>query len=63
VRGGLHEVPSVELEGDWVAEYGTVNKCAGSVPGNTRMYTLSKAVPLHATEALRGRGGIAPTHS
>jgi hypothetical protein len=23
----------------------------------------SKAVPLHAIEALRGRGGIAPTHS
>jgi hypothetical protein len=23
----------------------------------------SKAVPLHATEALGGRGGIAPTHS
>jgi hypothetical protein len=24
---------------------------------------IKKAVPLHATEALRGRGGIAPTHS
>jgi hypothetical protein len=23
----------------------------------------AKAVPLHATEALGGRGGIAPTHS
>jgi hypothetical protein len=23
----------------------------------------SKEVPLHAMEALRGRGGIAPTHS
>jgi hypothetical protein len=23
----------------------------------------NKAVPLHATEALWGRGGIAPTHS
>jgi hypothetical protein len=23
----------------------------------------SKAVPLHAMEALEGRGGIAPTHS
>jgi hypothetical protein len=23
----------------------------------------SKAVPLHAMEAYRGRGGIAPTHS
>jgi hypothetical protein len=24
---------------------------------------VSKAVPLHTTEALEGRGGIAPTHS
>jgi hypothetical protein len=24
---------------------------------------ISKAVPLHAMEALGGRGGIAPTHS
>jgi hypothetical protein len=24
---------------------------------------VSKAVPLHAMEALGGRGGIAPTHS
>jgi hypothetical protein len=24
---------------------------------------LGKAVPLHAMEALGGRGGIAPTHS
>jgi hypothetical protein len=24
---------------------------------------LKKAVPLHAVEALGGRGGIAPTHS
>jgi hypothetical protein len=26
-------------------------------------YDKSKAVPLHAMEALGGRGGIAPTHS
>jgi hypothetical protein len=26
-------------------------------------YIKSKAVPLHAMEALGGRGGIAPTHS
>jgi hypothetical protein len=32
----------------------------------TRLYSKSKkskAVPLHAMEALGGRGGIAPTHS
>jgi hypothetical protein len=27
------------------------------------IYKVSKAVPLHAMEALGGRGGIAPTHS
>jgi hypothetical protein len=26
-------------------------------------YVKGKAVPLHAMEALGGRGGIAPTHS
>jgi hypothetical protein len=26
-------------------------------------YNKGKAVPLHAMEALEGRGGIAPTHS
>jgi hypothetical protein len=39
-----------------------------SVPSGTylvRKIALrkSKAVPLHATEALGGRGSIAPTHS
>jgi hypothetical protein len=32
-----------------------------SIPKAKRV--LSKAVPLHAMEALGGRGGIAPTHS
>jgi hypothetical protein len=27
------------------------------------LYTVSKAVSLHAMEALEGRGGIIPTHS
>jgi hypothetical protein len=29
----------------------------------TQYDTKAKAVPLHATKTLRGRGGIAPTHS
>jgi hypothetical protein len=28
-----------------------------------KQFVESKAVPLHAMEALGGRGGIAPTHS
>jgi hypothetical protein len=28
-----------------------------------RVVYIGKAVPLHAVEALGGRGGIAPTHS
>jgi hypothetical protein len=31
-----------------------------TIPSNKKK---SKAVPLHAMEALVGRGGIAPTHS
>jgi hypothetical protein len=31
--------------------------------GTTNADKKSKAVPLHAMEALRGRGDIAPTHS
>jgi len=34
--------------------------CAGT---NDRIVYKGKAVPLHAMEALGGRGGIAPTHS
>jgi hypothetical protein len=30
---------------------------------NGKKINKSKAVPLHAMEALGGRGGIAPTHS
>jgi hypothetical protein len=33
--------------------------CTPKVVGKSK----SKAVPLHAMEALGGRGGIAPTHS
>jgi hypothetical protein len=32
-------------------------------PKVVRCKVKSKAVPLHAMEALGGRGGIAPTHS
>jgi hypothetical protein len=34
-----------------------------SFPSTLHPKTKSKAVPLHAMEALGGRGGIAPTHS
>jgi hypothetical protein len=30
---------------------------------NSQNHKKSKAVPLHAMEALVGRGGLAPTHS
>jgi hypothetical protein len=33
------------------------------LPGIDVVTSKSKAVPLHAMEALRGRGGVAPTHS
>jgi hypothetical protein len=31
--------------------------------GVNKIILIGKAVPLHAMEALGGRGGIAPTHS
>jgi hypothetical protein len=42
-----------------------VQRNGASVAGITVTVKVSKgkAVPLHAMEALGGRGGIAPTHS
>jgi hypothetical protein len=58
------------VEIDWHPDYwGSkylwhVGQC---LPGYTAQHpskkSKSKAVPLHAMEALGGRGGIAPTHS
>jgi hypothetical protein len=42
-----------------------VTRCSGCffLFADDLIVLKSKAVPLHAMEALGGRGGIAPTHS
>jgi hypothetical protein len=42
---------------------GTKGTFLAAEPSDSESLPLIKAVPLHAMEALEGRGGIAPTHS
>jgi hypothetical protein len=58
--------PSTRPIGGWVglrAGLGTETTRKALCPWNVSQIVESKAVPLHAMEALGGRGDIAPTHS
>jgi hypothetical protein len=53
--------PPLKRRSTSIRLHGAVSQKA--VPSLDLLVSKSKAVPLHAMEALGGRGGIAPTHS
>jgi hypothetical protein len=59
-QAGLPNVASCSLSVDCVLSTVTLVKHNSAL---LKCKKVSKAVPLHAMEALGGRGGIAPTHS
>jgi hypothetical protein len=54
IRGLQHTLSSIEITSLLLKKLVSINRC---------VKVKSKGVPLHAMDALRGRGGIAPTHS